>query len=140
MTGTIERQPVAPKDAQRDVLIPVRDLIDKHPDLALTIRETVTQYVRDAEYPALVPVQITDDGETYAGVRCPWCGIDVENSEHLDVLDENDRSTTISADEFDHDHRTVSPDDDDRGQFDGLCDVCTGCDRPVSLPTTWTER
>ncbi|MFJ7289673.1 hypothetical protein ACIQUC_15285 [Curtobacterium sp. NPDC098951] len=85
-------------------------------------------------------LQITDDGETYAGVHCPWCGIDVENSEHLDVLDENDRSTTISADEFDHDHRTVSPDYDGRGQFDGLCCVCTGCDRPVSLPAAWTER
>lgn len=139
MTDTIEARAFAPKDAAVSVLAQVRDLIDKHPDLALTIREQVTEHVRNADYPALVPVQITDDGETYAGVRCPWCSTDVENAEALGALDENDRITTTGADWFDHDHQRIEFNYDGSGQFDGLCYVCTYCDRPVSLPDGWTE-
>jgi len=111
----------------------------EHPDLALTIRAAIDQCVREGDYPPLIPVQITDDGETYAGVRCPWCAADVENGESLGVLDTSDRTTIVSPDEFDHDHRTISPVYDDHGEFDGLCYVHLDCGNPVALPTGWTE-
>ncbi|WIB72627.1 hypothetical protein [Curtobacterium sp. MCBD17_026] len=139
MTDTIEPQTPAPENAAVPVLAQVRALIDSHPDLALTIRETITEYVRDADYPGLVPVQITDDGETYAGVRCPWCGTDVENAEALAALDEGDRTTETGAEWFDHDHRRVEFDYSSHADYHGLCYVCTACDRPVSLPAGWTE-
>ena len=139
MSDTIEQVPTALIGAEATLLAPVLRLIDAHPDLALSIRAAIEQRLREADLPPLVPVQITDDGETYAGVRCPWCGTDVENSESLAVLDTSDRLTTIAANEFDHDHRNISPDYDSREDYDGLCYVHEGCGHPVALPTGWTE-
>lgn len=139
MSDTIEQVTTALIGAEATLLAPVLRLIDAHPDLALSIRAAIEQRLREADLPPLVSVQITDDGETYAGVRCPWCGTDVENSESLAVLDTSDRLTTIAADEFDHDHRNISPNYDSREDYDGLCYVHEECGHPVALPTGWTE-
>lgn len=139
MSDSIELVPTALIGRESSLLAPVLRLIDAHPDLALAIRDAVELRLREAALPPLVPVQITDDGETYAGVRCPWCGADVENSESLAVLDTSDRLTTLAPDEFDHDHRTISPVYDERTDYDGLCYVHEGCGHPVALPTGWTE-
>lgn len=139
MSDSIELVPTALIGGESSLLAPVLRLIDAHPDLALAIRAAVELRLREAVLPPLFPVQITDDGETYAGVRCPWCGADVENSESLAVLDTSDRLTTLAPDEFDHDHRTISPVYDERTDYDGLCYVHEGCGHPVALPTGWTE-
>lgn len=139
MSDSIELVPTALIGAESSTLAPVLRLIDAHPDLALAIRDAVELRLREADLPPLIPVQITDDGETYAGVRCPWCGADVENSESLAVFDTSDRLTTLAPDEFDHDHRTISPVYDERTDYDGLCYVHEGCGHPVALPTGWKE-
>jgi len=140
MSDTIEAVPTALIGAESSTLAPVLRLIDQHPDLALAIRSAIDQRIRETACPPLIPVQITDDGETYAGIRCPWCGADVENSETLGVLDTSDRTTIVAADEFDHEHRSISPVYDERSDYDGLCYVHEGCGNPVALPTGWTER
>lgn len=139
MSDNIEPVPMALIGSEVSVLAPVLRLIDQHPDLALTIRAAIDQRIREADCPPLIPVQITDDGETHAGVRCPWCKSDVENSESLGVLDTSDRTTIVAADEFDHEHRTISPVYDERSDYDGLCYVHEECGNPVALPTGWTE-
>lgn len=78
-------------------------------------------------------------GTPRRGIRCPWCGAEVKNSETLGVLDTSDRTTIVAADEFDHDHRSISPVYDERSD-DGLCYVHEGYGNPVALPTGWTER
>lgn len=80
MSDSIELVPTALIGAESSTLAPVLRLIDAHPDLALAIRAAVELRLREADLPPLVPVQITDDGETYAGVRCPWCGTDARTA------------------------------------------------------------
>ena len=138
MTTTVPT--VAPKGAEQPLLDQVRAFIAEHPDLALRVRDMVTTYVRDAEYPALQVEQITDDGETYDGMRCPWCHVDVANADELVALDENDRVTTFTADDFDWDRHSISTTYDGHGQFDGLDYVHLECYRPVALPEGWREN
>lgn len=142
MTTTHTTPTAVPADeaTAEPLLDQVRQLLAKHPDLALRVRDRVTTLVRDTEYPCLVVEQITDDGETYEGMRCPWCGTDVANADELVALDENDRITTFTADDFDWEHHSVSTIYDQPGEFDGLAYVHIECYRPVSLPNGWTEH
>lgn len=141
-TTTIPTAAPTPVDeaTAEPLLEQVRQLLTQHPDLALRFRDRVTSIVRNTEYPALVVEEITDDGETYDGMRCPWCGTDVANADELVALDENDRITTFAADDFDWERHSVTTIYDGIGQFDGLAYVHIECYRPVSLPDGWTER
>jgi hypothetical protein len=115
-------------------------LLAAFPGIALTFRDQVTAIVRDTSHPPLRVEQITDDGETYQGMRCPWCGTDIANAEELAALDENDRVTTLTADDFDWERHCIETVYDQSGEFTGLAYVHVESDRPVSLPDAWTEH
>lgn len=117
----------------------VREFFTEYPDLAVRFRDGVTNLVRNTEYPSLIVEAVTDDGETYEGMRCPWCGTDVANAEELAAVDENDRHTRFSVDEFDWERRTITTVYDDSGEFDGITYLHLDCYRPVSLPDDWRE-
>jgi hypothetical protein len=64
----------------------------------------VENAIERATFPELVVETLTDDGGTYEAVRCPVCGLLVNDSEDLYAVDVSLRWTPA---EFDMDHQDV---------------------------------
>lgn len=94
------------------------------------------------EFPALAEAEVTDDGETYQALRCPWCGAVLTGEEDIAAVDQAERWTRsdwIGDEDFQRHQLPISF--DDRGEFgDTLYYKTECCEKPVSLPEGWTVR
>lgn len=96
--------------------------------------------IEQHQFPAAIVGETTDDGETFAVIRCPHCSAILSEGETLAVVDWSTR--LCEADpiyDTDFDRRTVTFEYGDRGQFDTLHYQCNGCENAISLPEGWTE-
>lgn len=112
-------------------------LLNETPTDALELALYLMGSISQCAFPELVECAITDDGETYAGVRCPHCEHEL-SGEDINVVDWGTRETgssDISADE-----RWVSMYYDDPVDAETLHYKCSYCDKPINLPTGWEEH
>lgn len=116
------------------------DFADTYPDAVPLLLDAVAGLVRTTTYPALNAETVHDDGETFEGVRCPWCDELVSEDGTLIVVDQAVRWTRVDADEFDHERRNIEPDYGHHGDYEGLHYMHEACGKPVDLPEGWTER
>ncbi len=116
-------------------------LIAEHPDAAPLLRQAMTHLTEAAQYPELLPVEVEDDGEMFAGVRCPWCDelVSEDEDEGLVVVDQGDRWTPVTPDEYDHERQSISVDYEGHADYEGLHYLHGACSQPVRLPEGWHE-
>ncbi len=115
-------------------------LIAKHPEAAAMLATVAEHRARITTYPALIEVEVEDDGETYDSLRCPWCDNTVTDDETLILVDVAERWTRISSDEFDMERHNIEPDFSGHGDYESLYYMHETCGRPVDLPEGWNER
>lgn len=93
-------------------------------------------------FPALIEAAVTDDGETYRALRCPWCDSLITGDADLAAVDYAERlsySNLIGDAEFDR--SSVSFDYSGDADFgDTLYYQTECCDNPVALPEGWREN
>lgn len=109
---------------------PIDTMIERYEALAAEITATVA--------PRLVVEEVTDDGETYMGLRCPRCGT-LADEDNLAAVDQSTRWNYADApddDSFDHQRLTFNGADDEHGE---TLYYLHNDSHAVSLPDGWTE-
>lgn len=105
-------------------------------DQVLQLIEQLQQEVT-AKAPELVTVTVTDDGETYEALRCPVCGLLVNDGGDLHAVDLSERWNSAEPD-MDNSDMDVSQGETDYGStLYYLHNV--GASHAVNLPAGWTE-
>lgn len=115
--------------------------IQKHPgDALIEQREELEAKIRSTQFPELVEEEVTDDGETYMALRCPRCGLLVDDT-NLAAVDEATRWTySEGTDDDAFNHRRVTFFTDSTGDFGETIYYLHNDDHAVSLPDGWTEN
>lgn len=132
---------VSPSDPSFVAVVAAIDaLIADYPGAAPLLHDVAAHRARTTTYPALTAENVTDDGETFPAVRCPWCDQIVSEGEELIVVDEAERWTRVDGNEYDHDRHTIDPAYDGYGDYETLHYMHEACGNPVDLPEGWTER
>lgn len=109
------------------------------PDVLIRKWEALADEIRAAEFPRLVVEEVTDDGETFVGLRCPRCGT-LADYDNLAAVDQSVRwnyADTPDDDSFDHERLFFSQGD---GEYSETLYYLHNDDHAVSLPEGWTEE
>lgn len=103
--------------------------------------ENIAAQLREAPFPRLRVVQVNDDGEKYAALRCPRCGYIVDDGS-LKAVDSSTRwNSIVELDESDFDHRRVwfTQGDADYDSTLYYFHDSDGDQHAVRLPSGWSE-
>jgi hypothetical protein len=118
----------------------VREMLavtDEDPALALALFHALGGKMSALEFPRAYVEPITDDGETYEGLRCPWCSVEIAD-DGLTIVDwatTCSSSSDVNAPEAYH-----AVDYDHEPEMETLHYQCEACTNPISLPEGWTEQ
>lgn len=96
--------------------------------------------IEQHQFPAAIVGETTDDGETFAVIRCPHCSAILSEGEALVVIDWSTRLTESDPIYDTHFEQSRVPFSyDENGHFDTLHYQCQNCENAISLPEGWTE-
>jgi hypothetical protein len=118
--------------------------VSKFPEAeaAVAAWEQAETTIRSFLFPALIEAKITDDGETYDALRCPWCDAVITGDNDVSAVDMAERwnaSTEIDDEDFQHKQLPFYFDAD--SEFGDTLYYRTGCcEKPVDLPDGWAAK
>ena len=91
-------------------------------------------------FPRLVVDTVTDDGETYMALRCPRCGLTVDDGELYAISPAEHWGPNDYVDDNAFDHQIVTFDSSERPDLEETLYYMHGDNgHAVSLPDGWTE-
>ncbi len=110
-------------------------------DALIAEYETAQAAVRGHVFPRLIEDEVTDDGETYKALRCPRCGVLVNEGELFAVSPAEHWAPNEEPDDWAFDHQRVRFDASERPDLEPTLYYKHGDDfgHAVSLPEGWTE-